>query len=255
MSRKQFAAGEELTATKLNQNIIAGSYNAGETINGATLPVAVFVKASDGEIYACDADDSTKLDFIGFAITNSTDANPITVQTDGIVNGFTGLTVGSSYYVQNNKTIGTSKGTATILVGRAISSTELIILKEEKPKYMSGTTSKNLADASGIQNIAHGLGKTPKKIKLHFTKVHNSTTGTHYYLDLVYNGTTTSVIGVLSDGNYTVEVIGSTLKIISGSSANYQIGVLSFDATNIIITWTKSGTPTGTHFILWEAEA
>jgi len=62
--------------------------NAGETINGATLPVAVCQRRSDGEVYACDGDDITLVDFLGFAITDSTDGNPITVQTNGVIGVF-----------------------------------------------------------------------------------------------------------------------------------------------------------------------
>jgi hypothetical protein len=36
--------------------------------------------------------------------------------------------------------------------------------------------------------------------------------------------------------------------------ADYQKGVVSVDATNITITWTKVNTPTGTAIIHWEAE-
>lgn len=108
--------------------------NAGETIDGATLPVPVYQNPTDNEIYKCDADDSTKLEFLGFAISNGTDGNPISVQTAGIVPGFTGLAEGTRYYLQDTAgTIGTSKGTYAILVGIAISETQLLIMKEDRP--------------------------------------------------------------------------------------------------------------------------
>lgn len=103
------------------------TYNAGETINGGTLPVAVYQSSSDGELYACDADDSTKQNFIGFAISNSTDGNPIEFQGEGIVSGFSGLTYGTKYYVQTDKTLGTTA--TTIPVGYATSATEILIIK------------------------------------------------------------------------------------------------------------------------------
>ncbi len=103
---------------------------AGETINGDTLPVAVFQNTSDNEIYACDGDDIAKLEFIGFAISNGTDTNDIDVQIGGVISGFTGLSEGERYYVQDNKTIGTSIGTFEVLVAIAISETELLIFKD-----------------------------------------------------------------------------------------------------------------------------
>ena len=104
---------------------------AGETINGATLPVPVYQDSSDGEVYACDANVSTKLKFIGFATSNSTDGNTITVQLTGRVDGFTGLTQGTNYFVQDTVgTIGTIFGTYPILAGRATSTTEIKIITE-----------------------------------------------------------------------------------------------------------------------------
>lgn len=83
--------------------------NAGETLNGATLPVPVYQNKTDNELYACDANDNTKYKFIGFATSNSTDGNPIVLQTSGIVSGFTSLDEGEKYYVQDSVgTIGTT---------------------------------------------------------------------------------------------------------------------------------------------------
>lgn len=81
-------------------------------------------------VYSSDANDSNRLKFHGFAISNSTDGNDITIQMGGIVSGFTGLSEGTKYYVQDDGTIGTSVGTTTILVGVAISATEIVIEKD-----------------------------------------------------------------------------------------------------------------------------
>jgi len=124
-------AGEELSATEVNKLRDAGyvvDLNAGETINGATLPVAIYIDDATNEVYACDGDDQTKLEFVGFAISNSTDGNPIQIQNNGIVSGFTGLDIGKKYYVQDDKTIGTAMGTYEVLVGVAISATQILIM-------------------------------------------------------------------------------------------------------------------------------
>lgn len=118
---------------------------AGATINGATLPVPIYLDNTSDKVLACDGNDQVKLDFIGFAITNSTDTNPITVQTSGIVSGFTGLNIGTKYYVQDTVgTIGATQGTYEVLVGIATSATELLILKGSEEycgsETQSGTT-------------------------------------------------------------------------------------------------------------------
>lgn len=127
---------------------------AGEAINGATLPVPVYQNITDNELYACDGNDTTKLAFIGFAVSNSTDGNPIGFQGNGIVSGFSGLDEGQLYYVQDAVgTIGTSIGTYPILVGRAITATEILILKSD-PSYfaMKAIASNNLRISADAVN-------------------------------------------------------------------------------------------------------
>lgn len=129
-------AGDEVLFSELNllRDIGFIIMNAGETLNGGTLPVPVYKDPSDNELYACDANVTTKLNFAGFVISNSTDGNPIQFQGTGVVGGFSGLTAGEDYYVQDAVgTIGTSKGTNEVLVGRAVSTTQIYIKKRIFP--------------------------------------------------------------------------------------------------------------------------
>lgn len=148
---KSWVATDKLEADDLNGNFEYLNtnkidLNAGETIAGATLPVAIYQNTSDNELYACDGNDLTKLQFLAFAISNSTDGNPIIIQTSGIVKGFTGLVEGSKYYVQDDKTIGLAKGTYPIYVGRAISETELLIEKNHPTKTIASDSLQNSND-------------------------------------------------------------------------------------------------------------
>lgn len=91
-----------------------------------------YLHLTTGKIFQSNANITERKKFHFFAISNSTDGNDITIQTKGIVSGFTGLTTGSKYYVQDDGTIGTSMGTAEILVGIAISATQILILMLHK---------------------------------------------------------------------------------------------------------------------------
>lgn len=158
-SKNDYAGGDKIIDTDLNQ--IADNSNdgggfrddldAGETINGGTLPVAIYQDTSDNEVYACDGNDTDKLQFFGFAISNSTDGNAIEIQTDGVVDGFSALDEGELYYVQDDKTIGTSKGTYPVLVGRAISTTEIAIIKEMNTVEMVAVASDNLVASADTE--------------------------------------------------------------------------------------------------------
>lgn len=126
--------------------------------------------------------------------------------------------------------------------------------------FKNGTTTKNAADASTTQNIAHGLAQIPKKVKV-FAIFPNGPTSSSpaSQATTVYNGTTqssVSVYQVVNGGPQQNIVTTFTLNAsISGGGSDTQTGVVTFDATNIIITWTKTGNPTGTYTLLWEAEA
>ena len=229
---------------------------AGATIAGATLPVPVYQNTTDNEVYACDADQAATIEFFGFAISDGTDGNAIIVQHTGIVGGFTGLDEGEKYYVQDTAgTIGKTPGTTKILVGRSISSTELLILNEEKPIFKNGTTTKDAADASGTQNIAHGLGKIPKKIRIKAIAITTAAQCQQQHAETVYNGTVQSSISIAGNMVSSNAQAVTTFRLNQAAIANYQDGVVTFDDTNIIIDWTKTNSPTGTYTLLWEAEA
>jgi hypothetical protein len=151
--------GIDTSLTTISQTTLT----AGETITGATLPVPVYQKAADGELYACDANDTDAMNFIGFAVSNSTDGNPIQFQGAGVVGGFTGLTVGAWYFVQDAAgTIGATKGTYTIPVGKALTATQILIAKSNIA--IAGTTV--LASSTAEVSINNASYQKAKEIRV-----------------------------------------------------------------------------------------
>ena len=97
---------------------------------------------------------------------------------------------------------------------------------------------KDAADASATQTIAHGLGRTPVMVRFKTQSVSNRS-GIGFYDGATqrsshYDGASTiresSVIGI---------IIGLT------PPDNMVEGTVSFDATNVSISWVKTGTPSG----------
>ncbi len=121
--------------------------------------------------------------------------------------------------------------------------------------FKNGTTTKDAADATVVQNIAHGLGVIPKKVKIRAT-IKDGVLGGAYFAETVYNGTTQSSY-FLSVQNTNSPTEGTSFSINAGGTAvGYNVGVVTFDVTNIIITWTNAGSSTsGIFTLLWEAEA
>lgn len=122
-----------------------------------------------------------------------------------------------------------------------------------------GITTRAGTTASGSQTIAHGLGRTPKKVKITVISVGNSG-GTGHFVTSVgaYDGSTQSAITGRNDtsGNAASTDNSATLTVYMVDDTNRQEGSVAVDATNITITWTKvSSGISGTMQILWEAEA
>jgi hypothetical protein len=104
-------------------------YLASTTISGATTPVAVFIATSTNAVWATNASNATTSDFLGFVRQNVTNGATTSVQIDGVVGGFTGLTAGKEYYASTTGVLSTvyNNGTAEIYVGRAVSATQLLL--------------------------------------------------------------------------------------------------------------------------------
>jgi len=140
-----FTATTTFSAPTFGANVFV-QYLASTTINGATAPVAVFVATSTNALWGTNAAIATTSDFLGFAIENRVNGGTTTVQIDGVVSGFTGLTPGYSYYASTTGLLSTvyNAGTAEIYVGRAVSATQLLLdRKDGQMQYLgsvSGTT-------------------------------------------------------------------------------------------------------------------
>lgn len=127
--------------------------------------------------------------------------------------------------------------------------------------FKNGTDSRAANAASGTQNIAHGLGVIPKKIKITTqitagsgaNVIHSQTIG-------VYDGTTTSMLWwEYNTTNATNQEDGGTdtTNIIYTQTNGdvKQVATVTFDATNIILAWTRTADAAGTIQIMWEAES
>ncbi len=126
------------TGTSTFGNILSDTdlvaLTASTSITGWTLPQPVYIASSTGinagGVLLVDGNDLDTLGFSGFAVTTAASGETVYVQTNGIVDGFTGLTKGAKYFVQDAAgTIGTTVGTYEVGVGIAISVTELLIQK------------------------------------------------------------------------------------------------------------------------------
>lgn len=138
-----FSATSTASANTLGYKIQV-SMTASTTITGLTTPQPVYLATSTNAVNLSSANTAAAKDFIGFAVNNATNNTPVLVQTGGVVSGFSGLTPGLPYYVQDSAgTIGSTVGTAELIVGTALSATQLLIQSPTSDQYLANSGSVN----------------------------------------------------------------------------------------------------------------
>lgn len=125
-SVEQLQSGDTLNATVSELDSIVLTVGTG----GVTAFDAVYVSAADTVIKA-KADSGTTKNVLGLALTTASAAATVTVQTNGVVSGMTGLTAGAIYFL-SGATAGLITATApttgwVVQLGLAISTTELYL--------------------------------------------------------------------------------------------------------------------------------
>jgi hypothetical protein len=235
---------DKLSAADLNAVIVSKltTLHAGETINGATLPVAVYMDDTDNEVKACDGNDLTKLNFMGFAISNSTDGNDITIQSDGIVPGFTGLDTGKLYYIQNDKTLGITPGTYSILVGVAISATQILIIKRDLAVSGSLTQiTRTDSGASGNEDVTTTIGFHPKLLILEVSANASGGTDNDWEKGIIHKVGTIEV-GLSYNEENIIQIFDGNIYASSDAFINGTFSILSVSATGFSIRIAWAGT-------------
>lgn len=222
---------------------VTKSVTAGATINGATLPVPVYQNKTDNEFYACDANDTAAMKFLGFAVSNGTDGAALVVKFTGIVSGFSGLDEGEKYYVSDTAgSISNTVGTQEILVGVAISTTELLIQKGRR--FAKGAV--DTGEASGTSVVASGF--RPSKITIY--AVHGDATLGPSIMQAIW--TPAGIIGI-NAGNALAAAANPAIRDRAGGEA-MTFSITDVTDTGFTVTWTESGSFSTAALAIWEAE-
>lgn len=203
-------------------------------------------------------------------------SQPVSVLSDGlgVVVKFPTANAGTSMALQINATGPSSvtglikkQGLASLAIGD-ITSSMIGVLQfdsvssvfqlqgtNSSPVTATGQTTYTLSTASATQTIAHGLGKTPKYVRVTFLR--NAGSGFSGNAILTYNSANGSNGISMDYTNGAQRPQNSTGVVLYGGINETEYNVISLaapDATNINLSWTKTGSPSGTAYMLWEVE-
>lgn len=201
---------------------------AGENINGGDLPIPVYLSA-DHKVYKCQANNSSKLFFIGFAVSNALTDENIIIQTNGIVSGFSALNYSEYYYVQDTAgIIDINWGTNRVIVGKSISATEIEIVNPWTEHCVVSDNIRISSDSEGVASYAD-----PAMVK---SSVINRTGSVRLTFDAKY-------VNDWLDSYTNIYVNGNIVADLTGVTPSYQ--TFSFDINNlkpndvISVGWTQ----------------
>ena len=180
------ASGVKTLGTNLFYTALAST-----TITGTATPQPVYATTS-GALILSDANVNNDSQFLGFAVSSALNGASTTVQIEGIVPGFSGLTRGSRYYVQDAVgTIGTTVGTNEVVVGVAVSTTEVLIQKSDAWGYIGSVAFTNsTGDSTATACVA--MATSTSVARKFIAKVDARNGGTP---ELVYNTFTFTRVG------------------------------------------------------------
>lgn len=183
------------------------------------------------------------------------------------------LNVNSLGAITIKKAFNADLATGDILAGQYVE----VIYDGTNFQILSPTSSTLTSVAGGITThdlstttsnvIAHGLGISPKSIRMR--GIYNSNTTqttsiTSCIADVIFvNGVQSGISYLVSEtdtGSTKNSQISTGFTIWTaynggGGTDNHESGTITVDATNITIAWSKTGTPTGTLNIIWDAIA
>lgn len=238
----QLNSSKQVDSSLLAVGSVTISLPAGEAVDGSTTPQLVAISdgtnsKTSGAFYKADSDDTTNMlvNSIGFVNVNAaTPGTSYNVITNGVVSGFSGLTVGSDYY--NSATGGAISATppATGVVqriGRAVSATELLIMPFTRQIY--ATYSFSGGGTNETVDTVLTLGFRPLGVVMYYTNQAGiKSTGYHYI-----NGQPSGVADLFNSGI----VYGGVKNQLGGTVMSSMTGGFDFD---IAFSWYASSDTT-----------
>jgi hypothetical protein len=138
--------GQTIASTDFATTVVAGE--------ALTANDAVYILASDGKAYKCDADDTSKINFVGFVNETVSSGANVNIIHSGQMSGFSSLTIGSTYYLSGTAgAITSTPPTNSVLVGFATSATTIKFNSLPNVRINKFTSSGTWTKLAGLKYV------------------------------------------------------------------------------------------------------
>jgi hypothetical protein len=185
---------------------------------------------------------------------------PIAVgDNDPRLNATTGLTADKENALAGGGDFGTPSGSNKFVTEGLLENGDIKII----PVSNSGSSTKNINDATGTQVIAHGLGVAPTFVSIKAFRTVSGTTSVSIGEWYAGNGYSTICWHAIEGGSSaTADIVTlhtdkvAVLREFANPTVRYQDATITVDATNITINWVKEGAAVSeTYDFIWLAKA
>lgn len=157
-------------------------------------------------------------------------------------------------FVNPSQTINTSAGAGD--AGKVVKVNASGKLDATFKQIRSGTTTHNAA-TEAAETVAHGLGYAPAQVTIFagilFAGASTETSSSMGCWDSTGQRCISITTSATTGGQTNLDT-NSVTELTDAAGTKACSAVLTVDATNITLTWTKVSTPTGTVNIVWQAE-
>lgn len=256
--------------TKLQRDALVGTSGTPSTSNKyvteADDRVEFSVTQDGSELYAASsAGSDTYAITLSPAPTAYAAGNVYRFKADVANTGACTLNVNSLGAVTIKKNVSDDLSTGDIAANQLVSviydgtNFQLLSAQQPKPLYAAGATSRAPGEGTGDETIAHGLGTTPRLIKITCTTGNVGVAGQNPQRGLcIGNATSTSSENSVffAPGGTNPDFATTIIDMKSSDNVSRIVGnVTTLDATNIVINFTTFSTQTTNFNIMWEAYA
>ncbi len=213
----------------------------GEAINGSATPQLVSVSTT-GLLFAADSDDIGRRKVYGFITTNAAVTTTPLVITDGLVGGFTGLTIGAQYYASSTAGAITNVPVAstTIPIGYAVSASQLRVDFGTKQAQIVPP----LISGSNGTSQTFNIGFRPEVIEMTVAMTVGASTGNQAKVYARFLGTTLVNSTRVTNDPTTQYDEFSTNNLVEVTAGAMIITISSITDTGFTITYTGSSMTT-----------